>query len=305
MMLRTCRVAGQRLAQRGLPVLARQPQELHRQLPRDPSLRVFCQAAVGQGDGLPDTANLAPPALAAGLCAGTAASLVGMGGGFISIPALTSKWIGLGQHQAHAASLLAVFATGSFGALSFGLHGAVDWQAAAAITAGGVLTADFGASVAKRIPASALKISLGMFMIGIAPVVLYKERIMEEVEKLRLPVPSEDSAPQAGSPPSAEDSSFTATAVKLLFVGCGVGLLAGIFGVGGGALSVPAVAICLPDLTHYQALGTSLAAMVLPAVVGVARHTRSGTMVFRAAVPLAVGTAVGSFFGAQNMSQIT
>merc|ERR1740129_1302471 len=85
-------------------------------------------------------------------------------------------------------------------------------------------------------------------------------------------------------------------------VGCGVGLFCGVFGAGGGAISVPAMSLCMPELSHREVLGTSLAAMVLPAMSGIARHSRAGSIVFRAAVPLAVGTALGSFCGARYVA---
>lgn len=51
--------------------------------------------------------------------------------------------------------------------------------------------------------------------------------------------------------------------------------LAGLFGVGGGAVTVPALTLCL-GVSHYQALGTSLAAMVPTAVVGTYTHHTHG-----------------------------
>ena len=40
-------------------------------------------------------------------------------------------------------------------------------------------------------------------------------------------------------------------------IGCCSGFLAGVFGVGGGAVVVPALSL-FTDMNHYQALGTSL-----------------------------------------------
>jgi len=52
-------------------------------------------------------------------------------------------------------------------------------------------------------------------------------------------------------------------------------------------------------MSYTTALGTSLAAMVLPAMSGVAKHHAARNVVWRVAAPLAAGTALGSFFGAQ------
>jgi hypothetical protein len=70
-------------------------------------------------------------------------------------------------------------------------------------------------------------------------------------------------------------------------------------------VSVPAITLCT-DLTHKQALGTSLAAMVLPALTGGIMHFRAGTLPLLVVVPLAVSTAAGAYIGstyvAHNMS---
>ena len=70
-------------------------------------------AAVGRARWF---SSIRPPsiplkALGAGTVAGGAGSLVGMGGGFVAIPAMTSRWMGLTQHEAHATSLVSVLFT--------------------------------------------------------------------------------------------------------------------------------------------------------------------------------------------------
>lgn len=85
-------------------------------------------------------------------------------------------------------------------------------------------------------------------------------------------------------------------ATRLGAIGVGSGLLAGLFGVGGGSVTVPAVTLAT-DFSHHQALGTSLAAMALPAIMGSVAHYRQGNVVPRVVVPLAVGSAFGAYLG--------
>ena len=40
--------------------------------------------------------------------------------------------------------------------------------------------------------------------------------------------------------------------VKLVAVGGAVGIFCGLFGVGGGAVTVPAISFCLPELSHHE-----------------------------------------------------
>jgi len=117
-------------------------------------------------------------------------------------------------------------------------------------------------------------------MCGIGPAVYFKKEI------LALSTPAGQS----------EEGMSPTRVIKLLAVGGAVGIFCGLFGVGGGAVTVPAVSFCLPELSHHQALGTSLVAMVPPAISGLVQHVRSGTVVAAVALPLALGTATGSFF---------
>jgi uncharacterized membrane protein YfcA len=79
-------------------------------------------------------------------------------------------------------------------------------------------------------------------------------------------------------------------------IGMGSGFLAGLFGVGGGAVVVPALTV-LTDMTHYQALGTSLCAMCLPAMVGTATHFTKGNVALKVAPFLALGAFGGAYIG--------
>lgn len=59
---------------------------------------------------------------------------------------------------------------------------------------------------------------------------------------------------------------------------------------------VPALTLCT-DVTHYQALGTSLCAMTVPAVSGTLTHYQKGNVAMRVAPALALGAFVGSYLG--------
>jgi uncharacterized protein len=63
-----------------------------------------------------------------------------------------------------------------------------------------------------------------------------------------------------------------------------------------GAVVVPALSLTM-DMDHYEALGTSLCAMVLPAVVGTATHYGRGNVVMGVAPGLALGAFAGAYLG--------
>jgi uncharacterized membrane protein YfcA len=72
--------------------------------------------------------------------------------------------------------------------------------------------------------------------------------------------------------------------------------MAGLFGVGGGAIVVPALTL-FTDMNHYQSLGTSLCAMTLPAMMGTYTHYTKGHVAMRIAPTLAFGSFVGAYIG--------
>ena len=74
-----------------------------------------------------------------------------------------------------------------------------------------------------------------------------------------------------------------------LFLGLAVGVVAGVFGVGGGIVLVPAL-VYIFKLTQHQAQGTSLAVFVAPiGLLGALRYYYSGNANIHLAAFLAVG----------------
>jgi uncharacterized membrane protein YfcA len=89
--------------------------------------------------------------------------------------------------------------------------------------------------------------------------------------------------------------------VTLLYLGLGAvaGILAGLFGIGGGVIMVIGMA-GLMKLPFHTAIGTSLAAMLLPVgLLGAMEYYRRGQVEMRAAILLAVGLTLGAWLGAR------
>lgn len=91
-----------------------------------------------------------------------------------------------------------------------------------------------------------------------------------------------------------------------LMTGLLAGVLAGIFGIGGGIIIVPAL-VFLGRMAPRTAIGTSLAALLLPAgALGVYAYWRGGNVDVKAALYVALGMFVGAYGGAmlaQSMSE--
>jgi uncharacterized protein len=78
----------------------------------------------------------------------------------------------------------------------------------------------------------------------------------------------------------------------LLVLGFAAGVLAGLFGVGGGILFVPTLAL-VADLSQLEAEATSLLAIIPAAVAGTWQQQRYGNVRWRAAVVVALAAIVG------------
>jgi hypothetical protein len=86
--------------------------------------------------------------------------------------------------------------------------------------------------------------------------------------------------------------------MQFLAIGLGAGILAGLFGIGGGLVIVPALML-LGKMTPHRATGTSLAALLLPVgLLGALEYWKSGNVDARAAAWVALGLLAGAWVGA-------
>lgn len=249
----------------------------------------------GSSSSVESVPHAAPKAFLVGTLAGVLGSLAGMGGGFVMIPIMTSSLLRLSQHAAHGTSLFAVAATGVSGAIGYGIGDVVELDTAAALAACGAVTARLGAATTSTMGPRSLKTALGIFMLCVAPLVPGKAYIAAMHHDASEPVHKHH-----------EEMGRARRLIPAGCIGLGSGFLAGLFGVGGGAIVVPALTVAT-DMTHYQALGTSLCAMTVPAVVGTWTHFQAGNVAMRVAPALALGAGLGAYFGGKfglNISEM-
>lgn len=210
-----------------------------------------------------------------GTAAGLFGGLVGLGGGVIMIPLMVHV-LGLSQHQAHGTSLAALVFTGLTGAAVYGLKGTVAPLAAAVLAASAMPTARWGAFCAHSLAEWKLKAAFGGFIISVSLFLLLKP----------------------GSQGAGQPFPVVLQGVILLTGGALSGFIAGLMGVGGGSVMVPALVLLL-GFSQHLAQGTSLLAMVPAGAVGAYTHFRLGK-VTASLVPglvagITAGTAGGSF----------
>ena len=82
----------------------------------------------------------------------------------------------------------------------------------------------------------------------------------------------------------------------LIGIGLTAGVLAGLLGIGGGVLMVPAM-VLITGFDQHVAQGTSLLVIIPAAALGSFTHHRHGRLALRDAAGLAVGGVLGALLG--------
>ena len=85
--------------------------------------------------------------------------------------------------------------------------------------------------------------------------------------------------------------------LKAIALGAVAGMIAGLFGVGGGVIVVPGLVLWLA-LAQREASGTSTATIVASSAAAMATFGVSGSVDWRAAGLILVGSVVGAWIGA-------
>ena len=89
------------------------------------------------------------------------------------------------------------------------------------------------------------------------------------------------------------------TSLSLLAIGLVAGVFAGMFGIGGGLIIVPAL-LYVRKMSALESIGTSLAALIPPVgLLGAMEYYRNGYVNLRFAALVAAGLFVGAYFGAR------
>jgi uncharacterized membrane protein YfcA len=93
------------------------------------------------------------------------------------------------------------------------------------------------------------------------------------------------------------------TIALAILLGLAAGVLAGLFGVGGGILFVPT--LILLGLSEHVAVGTSLLAIVPTVAAGTWRHLRYGNVRVRSALVIGLAAAVAAQGGAAVAARLS
>ena len=206
-----------------------------------------------------------------GMLVGVLSGTFGIGGGTVIVPALV--WLGLSQRNAAATSMLAIVPTAISGVVSYAAGGNVDWLAAALLFCGMFVGGQVGSWLLSRLPELALRWIFVVFLVFV---------VVDQVSF----VPSRDH----------QITMTVATGVCMVLLGVVIGMLAGLLGIGGGALAVPSLSM-LFGASDLVARGTSLLAMFPNSITTSAANLKRRLAHVRTALIIGVTAAVTAPLG--------
>src|SRR5690554_8048755 len=102
-----------------------------------------------------------------------------------------------------------------------------------------------------------------------------------------------------------------ASIILFLIVGAITGVLAGLFGIGGGMVMVPVLVFSLtasgvePEIIFHMALATSLATIVFTSLTSIATHHKKSAVDWPLMRFLSIGIVVGAFAGGAIVVSVT
>ena len=219
--------------------------------------------------------------LVLGTFTGTLSGLLGIGGGLLMVPALTM--FGVPLVQATATSLVGVFLSSVSGSLrNLGMK-ELNWRVSLVLATFGIFTAQGGAWLGDRIPDHWLSLSFAVLLL----VTIYLMNLRQSL-KSRHAINLELSPDKLATTPIR----YAPTAG----IGLLVGLLSGLFGVGGGLVMVPLQMLLLNEPIK-SAVRTSLGAIVAIAISALAQHAWNGNVLWIPGLCLGLGGIVGAQIG--------
>lgn len=206
-----------------------------------------------------------------GVAAGFLSGMFGVGGGILIVPGLVLV-AKMDQRIAHGTSLAAVLPISASSLMSYWAHDHVDWRVGACLAAGALAGALLGTRLLHVLPHRTLAISFAALLVVTAV-------------RLFLPLASGN-----------RDVLTVGTISALVAIGIATGILAGLLGVGGGVVMVPAMMMLL-QMPAAMAKGTSVAVIIPTSIMGTWRNRTKKNVDLRAAGILGLGGILAAVAG--------
>lgn len=207
-----------------------------------------------------------------GLAAGFLSGLFGVGGGILIAPGLVFL-AKMDHRRAHGTSLGAVLPIALSSMITYWTHDHIDWPVTLCLALGAIVGAVIGTHFLNVVPQRTLAIGFAGLLI-VSAIRLFFEG--EGVGRSPLDVIG---------------------IIVLILIGLASGILAGLLGVGGGIIMVPAMLVFF-SIPSVVAKGTSLAVIVPTAIMGTLRNRKNSNVDIRAAAIIGIAGIVAAIGGA-------
>lgn len=216
-----------------------------------------------------------------GVFSGILAGILGIGGGFI----IVSLLVGLGYSpiQAVATSSLVIIMSSTTGSFYNWRRGYLDLQRVVYIAIPAIITAPMGAYLADSIPEYILLTIFSCFLlINIFLIRLRRQMIAQEKDSIKALNPI----------------------LSRIATGSIAGFLAGLLGIGGGAIMVPLQMLLLNEEIKV-AVRTSLGVIVTATISSCIIHAVRGNVLFIPGIILGIGGMLGTQIGTRLLPKLS
>ncbi|MCB1247799.1 MAG: sulfite exporter TauE/SafE family protein [Acidimicrobiales bacterium] len=219
--------------------------------------------------------------LVVGFGAGMLSGMFGVGGAVISTPAIRA--LGATPIEAVGSTIPAILPAAISGALRYAKEGLVDWRIAGTCGIAGTVMAIVGAKVSDLVDARWLMVATAVLVLWSGVGSIRKGLAMEGDHDVVL---------------DEEDGERSADVPALAGVGAVAGFLAGLLGIGGGAIMMPLFTSVL-RLPVKVAVASSLVAVAIFSIPAMVSHAWLGHINWAFALLLVAGTVPGARVGSK------
>lgn len=217
--------------------------------------------------------------VAIGLGAGLLSGMFGVGGGILVVPALVML-LKFDQRLANGTSLGAVLPISVASLVTYWSHDNVDWWMAMWLAIGALGGAVLGTKWIHVLPRRVLGYLFATMLIATAV-------------RLFIPMTAD-----------GRDPITVVTAIALILIGLATGTLAGLLGIGGGVVMVPAMVVLFSE-PNVVAKGTSVAVIIPTSIMGTWRNWKADNIDLKVAAVVGFGGIVSAVAGGVIADQMS
>ncbi|MGF1540096.1 MAG: sulfite exporter TauE/SafE family protein [Pleurocapsa sp.] len=206
-----------------------------------------------------------------GLFSGLLAGILGIGGGTVLVPIIKS--LGYTPVQAVATSSLAIIMTSISGSFQNWRTGNLSFKKVILLGLPSLLTAQIGVWIASAIAPFVLLVSFACFLIINIFLTSFRKRIVAKGDN--------------------QQQLINNPLLSRLLTGGVAGVLAGLFGIGGGVILVPLQILLLGEKIK-SAVQTSLGVIIITSISACVGHASRGNIVWLTGIILGTGGLIGA-----------